>query len=71
MLVGKIELRGAPLYGEDQGKTIGTLGAGETLGEEGIYEVGPIRRKDSAYAEEDSYVMELSKEILVKAKDMM
>ena len=71
MVAGKIELRGAPSYGEDQASTIGAVGAGDTLGEEGIYEAGPSRRKDSAYVEEDSYVMEFSKDILVKAKDMM
>ncbi len=71
MVAGKIELRGAPSYGDGEASTIGAVGAGDTFGEEGIYEAGPSRRKDSAYAEEDSYVMEFSKDILVKAKDMM
>ena len=71
IIAGKIELRGAPPYGDGEASTIGAVGAGDTFGEEGIYEAGPSRRKDSAYAEEDTYVMEFSKDILVKAKDMM
>jgi len=71
VLTGKIELRTAPPDGGYKPNTIGTLIGGDSLGEEGIYKVGPVLRKDSAYAEEDSYLMELSKEILVKAKETM
>ena len=73
MVAGKLELRTSldDYHTENTGTTIGTVSAGETLGEEGIYESGPAHRRDSAYAVEDSFVMEFSKDIIMKAKDMI
>ena len=38
--------------------------AGDTLGEEGIFEVASCMRKDTALAEEDTYLFEIVKENL-------
>ena len=49
--------------------TIGTVATGDSLGEEGLFERsfsgGPITRKESAYAKEDSFVLELTKKAMV------
>lgn len=69
MVAGKFELKSS--LDDHQNTTIGTIGSGDTLGEEGLYESGPALRRDSAYAVVDSFVMEFSKDIIMKAKDMI
>ena len=61
VLLGRFSLRGH--FGkDDQFKTIGEVSAGDSLGEEGIFEMDNARRKETALAEMDSYVFELPKE---------
>lgn len=58
VLSGKLALKG---YILDTFDTIGRVGPGDTAGEEGLYEVHALR-KDTAVAEIDSYVFEITKE---------
>ena len=51
-------------------ETIGQVTSGDTLGEEGLYE-GDAFRKDSAFAEEDSYLFELTKDSMIKVKETL
>lgn len=61
VLLGRFSLKG--FFGkDDKFTTIGEVTAGDSLGEEGIFEMDNSRRKDTAYAETDSYVFELPKE---------
>ena len=61
MLVGKIALK--TMLGRNQvTDTIGYVKAGNSLGEEGVFESLANPRKDSAVAEEDSYVFEIIKQ---------
>ena len=61
ILVGRIALKG--FFGQEQKfDTLGLCKAGDTLGEEGVYEIGKVHRKETALAEEDTYVLEFSKE---------
>ena len=48
---------------------IGEVTAGDSLGEEGYFEVGSVLRKESACGIEDNtYVMELTKEDMLASK---
>lgn len=67
MLAGKMNLRGSLISGQTLMDDIGSVQAGDTLGEESIYETCP--RKDSAYAVQDAYMMEFSKEILQTVRE--
>jgi len=42
-------------------ETIGHVSSGDSLGEEGLYEVNSLR-KDSAFAEQESYLFEFTKD---------
>jgi len=64
VVVGKIALKGF-LGGEEKFDTIGHVAAGDTLGEEGAYEVGRVFRKETAVGEEDTYVLEILKDHLL------
>jgi len=44
--------------------------SGDTLGEEGLYEVGALR-KDSAFAEEDTYLFEFTKDSMILVKESL
>ena len=60
MLVGKIAI--CTLLGQSSSAdTVGYARAGDSLGEEGVFESSGNPRKDSAIAEEDSYVFEIIK----------
>jgi CRP-like cAMP-binding protein len=41
---------------------IGTCREGDTLGEEGVFEVGKLQRRETAVADNDSFVLEMTKE---------
>ena len=45
--------------------------AGDTLGEEGILEVESAQRKESAYAEQDTYLFEVTKDDLDRMYNRM
>ena len=62
MIVGRIALKG--FLGKD-GQKLGTVGyveGGDTLGEEGLFEVAQVKRRDTAVAEGDTYVFEIIKD---------
>ena len=44
--------------------------SGDTLGEEGLYEADALR-KDSAFAEEDSYLFEFTKDSMIQVKQKL
>lgn len=67
-LLGKFALRGYTSV--EIFETIGHVSAGDTLGEEGLYEADGLRR-DSAFAEEDSYVFELTKDNMIHVKEKL
>lgn len=68
-IVGKIALRGYTSLG-DIFETIGHVTCGDTLGEEGLYEVDALR-KDSAFAEQDSYLFEFTKDRMIQVKQAL
>lgn len=70
VLVGKIALRGF-MGSQDQLGTIGFVEGGDSLGEEGLFEVSKVTRKESAIAEGDAYVFEILKENFDKLKATM
>ena len=45
--------------------------AGDSLGEEGVFDLVNLPRKDTAKADEDSYVFEILKSSLEKIRDSM
>jgi len=51
-------------------ETIGHVTSGDTLGEEGLYEADALR-KDSAFAEEDSYLFEFTKDSMILVKQTL
>lgn len=60
MLFGSFDLKG--MAGpDDRLVSFGTSHAGDSLGEEGLFEVGKVVRKDTSVADVDSYVLEISK----------
>ena len=67
MLVGKIALKGF-MGSQDKLGTIGLVEGGDTLAEEGVFEVATSTRKETALAEGDSYVFEITKENFDKLK---
>ena len=71
VLVGRLKLLGH-LGKEDRFDTLGEVVAGDTLGEEGYLEVGTVRRRETAVISEDNtYLMEISKDGLEIAKKHM
>lgn len=60
IIVGKISLKGF-LGDQEKFDNIGSVEAGDTLGEEGVFEAASIHRKETAYAEEDVYLFEIVK----------
>lgn len=48
----------------DEFDTIGHITAGDTIGEEGLFEVNAIR-KDTAIADEECYLMEYTKDKMI------
>jgi Cyclic nucleotide-binding domain len=67
-IVGKIALRGYTSL--DIFETIGHVTSGDTLGEEGLYEADALR-KDSAFAEDDSYLFEFTKDSMIRVKETL
>lgn len=64
IVVGKMALKNH-IGAERSFETIGYVQAGDTLGEEGVYEMGVVLRKETAVAEEDTYLLELIKHDLM------
>jgi CRP-like cAMP-binding protein len=72
VIVGKLTL----LYGVSQtqniGKKLGSVTAGDCLGEEAYFSHEPCCRKETVLADEDkTYVLELTKESLNVVKDFL
>ena len=62
VIAGKMSLLGK------SEELIGEVSAGDSLGEEGYFEVGSVLRKEAACASEDNtYLMELCKDDMKKA----
>ena len=70
ILAGKMTLKGFIGHLE-KFDNIGSLEAGDTLGEEGVFEVPSISRKDTAYAEEEVYVLEIIKDNLDRIHNIL
>ena len=70
ILVGKVALKGFMGMGDRIG-TIGYVEGGDTLGEEGLFEVSTVKRRESALSEGDSYVFEIIKDNFEKLKGVM
>ena len=70
LLVGKVALKGF-MGATDRIGTIGFVEGGDTLGEEGLFEVSTVKRRESAVSEGDSYVFEIIKDNFEKLKDVM
>lgn len=70
MIVGKIALKGF-LGSQDTLGVIGFVEGGDSLGEEGLYEVSTASRRDTAVAEGDTYIFELSKENFERMREIM
>ena len=66
--MGKIALKGYTSL--DIFDTIGYATSGDTLGEEGLYEAEALR-KDSAFAEQDSYLFEFTKDGMILVKETL
>ena len=64
VVVGKLALKGH-VGSDEKFETIGHVTAGDCLGEEGAYEVGHVYRKETAVAEEETFVFEILKEHLM------
>lgn len=67
IVVGKIALKGF-MGPQDKLGTIGIVEGGDTLGEEGVFEIATATRKETALAEGDSYVLEITRENFDKLK---
>ena len=67
MIVGKLALKGF-MGKEDKLGTVGYVEGGDTLGEEGVFEADGVKRRDTAVAEGDAYVLEILKENYVKLR---
>lgn len=70
VLVGKIALKGFMGTGDKLG-TIGYVEGGDTLGEEGLFEVTSVTRKETALSEGDSYVFEIIKDNYERLKEVL
>jgi CRP-like cAMP-binding protein len=60
VLHGSIDLKGF-VGPEQKFETLGTCSLGDTFGEEGVFELGKTYRKETGLADEDSYLLELTK----------
>ena len=67
VIVGKVALKGF-MGPSDKLGTIGFVEGGDTLGEEGVFEAQGVARRETAIAEQDTYVFELIKENFEKLK---
>ena len=70
LLVGRVALKGF-MGATDRIGTIGFVEGGDTLGEEGLFEVSTVKRRESAVSEGDSYVFEIIKDNFEKLKDVL
>jgi CRP-like cAMP-binding protein len=61
VLVGRIALKGFTGPDGEKFETLGEVKAGDTFGEEGAYEIGTVYRKETTFAEEDTFVLEICK----------
>ena len=50
---------------------MGFVEAGDTLGEEGVFEVPSVKRKETAVAQGDSYIFEIIRENFAKLKEAL
>lgn len=64
VVVGKVALK-SYLGPELKFETIGYAATGDTFGEEGAYEIGDVKRKETTMAEEDTYILEILKQNLM------
>lgn len=60
MLVGTVDLKGF-VGPASKFETIGTCKDGDAFGEEGLFEAGTALRKETAVADQDSFLLEISK----------
>ena len=70
VIVGKIALQGF-LGSHDSLGVIGYVEGGDTLGEEGLYEVSTTARRDTAVAEQDTYIFEILRENFERLRDIL
>ena len=70
VIVGKLALKGF-LGHQDTLGVVGYVEGGDSLGEEGIFEVSTATRRDTAIAEGDTYVFEILRDNFDRMKDVM
>ena len=70
VLVGRIALKGFLGHSDKLG-VVGYVEGGDTLGEEGLFEVASVQRRDTAVAEGDTYVFEIIKDNFEKMRSLL